>query len=102
MYQRIDAETGQLDNIVELLFTLPGLPFPLTLFVGQQQQEQQERARQQRVGRMDSPAARLTLRHDFEVLGGNTVQVRPRLPFPSFFLCVLGWKAKAAAQSGYD
>ena len=83
VYQRIDAETGQLDNIVELLFTLPGLPFPLTLLMGRQQQQQQ--ARQQRVGRMDSPAARLTLRHDFEVLGGNTVQVRPRLPSPVFF-----------------
>ncbi|KAG1678400.1 hypothetical protein FOA52_015167 [Chlamydomonas sp. UWO 241] len=50
VFQVIDASTGKLDNIVELL-----LPNPL--------------------GLRDSPALRVTLRHDYEVQGQATVQI---------------------------
>lgn len=62
VYQRIDGTTFKLDNIVELLLGggLPDLPAAL---LGQARPRQ------------DTPAVRLTLGHDYEVQGANTVQI---------------------------
>ena len=62
MYQRIDAATGKLDNVVELLFT-PSLPDLGAALLGTAQP------------RRDTPALRLTLRHDYELQGSGTVQI---------------------------
>jgi len=59
VFQRINPETGHLDNIVEFLspLPLPALPAPLGS------------------GRTESAALRLTLRHDYEVQAPRTVQI---------------------------
>eukprot|EP00798_Chlamydomonas_sp_ICE-L_P032269 gene32269-16835_t len=65
VYQRISPETGHLDNIVEFMFSLTP-PFPISLLMGQKGEKEKEK---------ETPTARLTLRHDYEILGGNVVQI---------------------------
>jgi len=63
VYQVIDEAAGKLDNVVELLLPLPtALP---RMLMGLSAQSAMR----------DSPAARLTLRHDYEVQGRATVQI---------------------------
>jgi hypothetical protein len=63
VYQRIDLQSGKLDNIVSLLpAPLPFLPPP---FGG--------------AGAEGRPYLRLILRHDFELVGPSTVQARARI-----------------------
>lgn len=66
IYQRIDSQTLKLDNVVELLIFSPFPQLPAAFFGSKEDSKDKSR---------ESPAVRLTLRHDYEINGRSGVRI---------------------------